>query len=173
MSCRSSRISSMAGYVRMPADAARRSTIPRTVRLHETVGFADEALVRDAVASAAAAFPAWAATPAASSRAGAVPLSRIGRAGHAAARFDHHERARQDHLGRARRVDAWPRSRGVRVRHSATSQRRVQRGCRPCDRCGVAAPAARRRRRDFAVQLSRDGSDVDVSRSRSPAATPS
>ena len=73
-----------------------------------------------------------------------------------------HARARQGHLRRARRGRARPRGDRVRMRHPDPPQGRVLRAGLDRDRRLLDPPAARRRRRDHAVQLPRDGAHVDV-----------
>ena len=73
-----------------------------------------------------------------------------------------HPRARQGHLRRARRGRPRPRGDRVRVRHPDPPQGRVLRAGLDRDRRLLDPPAARRRRRDHAVQLPGDGAHVDV-----------
>ena len=71
-------------------------------------------------------------------------------------------RARQGHLGRARRGRPRPRGDRVRLRDPDPPQGRVLRAGLDRDRRLLDPPAARRRRRDHAVQLPGDGAHVDV-----------
>ena len=71
-------------------------------------------------------------------------------------------RARQGHLRRARRGRPRPRGDRVRVRDPDPAQGRVLRAGLDRDRRLLDPPAARRRRRDHAVQLPGDGAHVDV-----------
>ena len=73
-----------------------------------------------------------------------------------------HGRARQGALRRARRGRARARGDRVRVRHPDAAQGRVLRAGLDRDRRLLDPPAARRRRRDHAVQLPGDGAHVDV-----------
>ena len=92
----------------------------------------------------------------------AVPLPRARRGARGRARPRDHRRARQDRRGRARGGPARPRGRRVRLRRRAPAQGRGVRGRRHRRRLALAAPAARRGGRHHAVQLPRDGPDVDV-----------
>ena len=109
-----------------------------------------------------AAFPAWADTP---------PLRRarvmnkfleLLNAAPRHARRDDHRRARQGLHRRAGRGHARHRHRRVRLRHPAAAEGRLHRPGLDRHRQLDAAPAARRRRRHHAVQLSVHGADVDV-----------
>ena len=75
----------------------------------------------------------------------------------------HLARARQDPRRCAWRACARHRGRGLRLRHSATAEGRVHAQHRPRHRQLLGPPAARRRGRHHAVQLSGHGADVDVS----------
>ncbi len=109
------------GVVRAPVAAERQVDVfnPATGAVARKVALAEVATVDQAVRSAAAAFPAWAATP---------PLRRARvmfkfkelldrHAGELAS--DHHRRARQGVHRRARRSDARHGGGRVRLRHSA------------------------------------------------------
>ena len=77
-------------------------------------------------------------------------------------RADPHARARQGALRRAGRGRARARGDRVRLRHPAPAQGRHVGAGLDRDRRVLDPPAARRRRRDHAVQLPGDGADVDV-----------
>ncbi len=92
----------------------------------------------------------------------AVRLPRVAAQPGGRARQDHHRRARQGALGRARRDRARAGERRVRVRRTAADEGRLQRAGRHRRRRLLDPPAARRRRRHHAVQLPGDGAAVDV-----------
>ena len=89
-----------------------------------------------------------------------VPGAR--RPAHRRARAADRLRARQGRRGRQGRGHPRARGRRVRLRPPAAAQGRVLRsGLHRC-RCALLPPAARRLRRDHAVQLPGDGPDVDA-----------
>ncbi|KAF1858257.1 hypothetical protein Lal_00014758 [Lupinus albus] len=94
----------------------------------------------------------------------AVQLPAAVPAPHGRLRGDGRARAWQDVRGRARRSRARHRSRGIRRGHSADAEGRVHGPDRARHRRVVDAPAAGRRRGHHAIQLPRDGADVDVPR---------
>ena len=115
-----------------------------------------------AVAAAKAAFPAWRATSLAKR---AELMFRDPRAPARAARggrADPHGRARQGALRRDGRGHARARGDRVRLRDPASPQGRHVRAGLDRDRRLLDPAAARRRRRNHAVQLPRDGAHVDV-----------
>ncbi len=135
---------------------------PNTGEVQAKVAFAKRSEVEDAIASAQTAQPALGShqPPAPRPRAVQVPRARSERVrqpGQVAV-----VRARQDHRRRQGRHPARARSGGVRLRHPAPAQRRVQRRRGTGDRSLLHAPAARRCRRDHAVQFSRHDSDVEI-----------
>ena len=115
-----------------------------------------------AVAAAKAAFPAWRATSLAKRAEILLPDSRAPARAPRGGRADPHGRARQGALGRDGRGHARPRGDRVRLRDPAPAQGRHDRAGLDRDRRLLDPAAARRRRRDHAVQLPRDGAHVDV-----------
>ena len=112
--------------------------------------------------SAKAAFPGLGGDHTAVARPRHVPVQGAARAARRRDRRRHFARARQGALRRRRRAVARHRDRRIRVRRAAVPEERVQRERRHRHRRLHAAPAAGRRRRHHAVQLSGDGAAVDV-----------
>ena len=106
-------------------------------------------------------------------RARVFPLPPARRAELRQALPDRLARARQDARRGARQHFPRPREHRIRLRHPHAAHGRHAREHRARRRLRDDPPAARRLRRHHAVQFPRDGAAVDVSRSRSPAATPS
>ena len=90
----------------------------------------------------------------------ALRVPRAAQRAQGGARRDHHRRARQGALRRARRGHPRPRGRRVRLRHPAPAQGRLLRERLDRRRRLLDPPAARRRRHHLAVQLPGDGPDV-------------
>ena len=91
---------------------------------------------------------------------GDVRLPRAAQRPQGRARRDHHRRARQGALRRARRDRPRPRGRRVRLRHLPPAQGRSQRGGLDRRRRALQAGAARRRRHHQPLQLPGHGADV-------------
>ena len=125
------------------------------------VALADAAEVNKAVAAAAAAWPAWAATPPLRRARVMFKLKELLERDRRELVRDHHRRARQGAVGRRWRGAARPGGGGVRLRHPASAEGRVHRSRRHRHRRLVDPPAARRGRRHHAVQLPADGAAVD------------
>ena len=113
-------------------------------------------------AAAKAAFPAWRDTPLiARSQIFFAFRELVWRAPRGAGRA-HHARPRQDLPRRPRRGPARPRDGRVRVRPAGPPRRHEHPQRRHEGRRVHPPPAARRHRRDHAVQLPGDGPDVDL-----------
>ena len=135
---------------------------PSTGEVQAQVALAGPAEIDAAVQSASQAFARVARGPALAPGADPVRVPRGAGAAQGRARRGDQRRARQGAVRRARRGRARPGGRRVRVRDPAPAQGRLL-GV-GVDRHGRALdpPAARRRRRDHAVQLPGDGAHVDV-----------
>ncbi len=150
---------------RQPAASTRSGDVtnPATGVVVRTVPFCNDSGYRRGRAGREGGLPRVAQDAGVAARARAHALSRPDRAASRRARGAHHRRARQD----ARRCvgfgPARPRSRRVRDGHPAPHERRAQRRGRHRRRHPFAARAARRVRGHHALQLPRDGADVDVS----------
>ena len=118
---------------------------PNTGEVQAKVAFAAKSEVEKAIADAEAAQPAWAATN--PRRARAVQVPRAGAEGVRQPRQAPFLRARQDRRRFQGRHPARARSGGVRLRHPAPAQGRVQRERRARHRPVLDPPAARGRRR--------------------------
>ena len=104
---------------------------------------------------------------------GAVRLPRAAAPAHRRAGRHHHGRARQGALRRRRRDRPRPGERRVRGRGAAAAQGWLLRAGRHRGRRLQHPPAARRGRRDHAVQLPGHGARCGCAPTPSPAATPS
>ena len=137
---------------------------PATGALSGRVDFATPEVMDEAVAAAKAAFAEWGTTSLTKRAGDPVRLPPAAQRAQGGARRDHHRRARQGALRRARRGDSRARGRRVRLRDAAPAQGRLLRG--RLDRCRrlLDPSAARRRRHHLAVQLPGDGADVVLPR---------
>ena len=148
-----------------PAASTRAGDItnPATGTRHQARAVLQCSRYRRGGAGGAARISGLARHAAAAPRAHPHALSRIAREQQGRTRAVDYRRARQDARRRGRFGAA--RDRGGRVRdgHTASHQRRIQRGGRHRCRLPFAAPAARRVRGHYAVQFSGDGAAVDVS----------
>ena len=89
-----------------------------------------------------------------------VQLPRAAQRAQAGAGRDHHQRARQGRLRRARRGQPRPGGRRIRLRHPASAQGRIHRERLDQGRRVLDPPAARAGRHHQPVQLPRHGADV-------------
>ena len=123
--------------------------------------------------AAAAAFPAWRDTSLAKRTAILFNVPRAAQRAQGRAGRDHHQRARQGGLRRARRGEPRPGGRRVRLRHPASAQGRVHRERLDQGRRVLDPPAARTGRHHLARSTSRRWCRCGSSPSRSRRATPS
>ena len=145
---------------------------PATGRESGRVDLASAGVVDEAVQSAAAAAAEWRNASLTRRTQVVFAFRELLNARKQRAGRDHHRRARQGALRRARRGRPRPGGRGVRVRHPAPAQGRLLRERVDRRRRLLDPPAARRRRGHHAVQLPGHGARCGSSRSPSPAATP-
>ena len=110
--------------------------------------------------AAAAAFPAWRDTSLAKRTADPVQLPRAAQRPQGRAGRDHHQRARQGRLRRARRGQPRPGSRRIRLRYTASAQGRLHRERLDQGRRLLDPPAAGPGRHHLPVQLPGHGADV-------------
>ena len=135
-------------------------TNPATGEVTGEVALGSVEDARAVIDAAAAAFPAWRDTSLAKRTQILFAFRELlnepqGRAGR-----DHHHRARQGRLRRARRGQPRPGSRRVRLRYPASAQGRVHRERLDQGRRLLDPPAARPGRRHQPVQLPGHGADV-------------
>ena len=119
----------------------------------------------------AKAFPAWRDTPVVQRARDDVPVRAAARAALRGDRAHRHDRARQDARRVARQRPPRHRVRRGRVRRAVADDGLRARGHRRRHRLPRRPPAARRRRRDRAVQLPGDGAAVVPAVRRSSPAT--
>ena len=148
-------------------------TNPATGEVTGEVALASVEDARAVIDAAAAAFPAWRDTSLAKRTHDPVQLPRAAQRPQGRAGRDHHQRARQGGLRRARRGQPRPGGRRIRLRHPASAQGRVHRERLDQGRRLLDPPAARARSASSARSTSRPWCRCGSSPSPSPPATPS
>ena len=148
----------------MPARSGRTGPVfnPATGQQAGAVDFATVEEVDRAVQAAKAAFPAWRALSIAKRAEILFAIRELVHERREEIAKHPDRRARQGAVGRDGRGDARARGDRVLLRHSASAEGRDDRAGVDRRRRVLDPAAARRRRRHHAVQLPRDGPDVDV-----------
>ena len=135
-------------------------TNPATGEVTGEVALASVEDARAVIDAAAAAFPAWRDTSLAKRTQILFNVPGAAQRAQGRARRDHHQRARQGRLRRARRSQPRPGGRRIRLRHPASAQGRLHRERLDQGRRLLDPPAARPGRHHHPVQLPRHGADV-------------
>ncbi len=135
---------------------------PATGEQTGAVDFASLEEIDAAIAAAKEAFPAWRADLALAPHRDVLPHPAARRRAPRGPRAAADGRAREGPLRRARRGAARARGDRVLLRHPRAAEGRLLRAGLDRDRRLLDPAAARRRRRDHAVQLPGDGAHVDV-----------